>query len=201
TVNDVVLAAVAGALRSVLRHRGETPGRMVASVPISTRRAATPTTLGNQVGVLPIELPDIDDPAGRLAAIARTTRARRQAPPGAPAAGLAPAVRLLGRAGLPRRYLDRQRRVTTFVTNLRGPADRLSLAGTPVTGVLPLPATTGNVTVAFGVLSYAGTLALTVVVDPDACPDLRLLVQALQAELDRPPGAGARPTATADHAD
>ena len=42
----------------------------------------------------------------------------------------------------------------------------------------------GNVTVAFGVLSYAGTLTLTVVADPERCTDLPVLVEVLQRELD-----------------
>jgi diacylglycerol O-acyltransferase / wax synthase len=185
TVNDVVLAAVAGALRSVLRQRGERPGRLVASVPVSARRAAGTATLGNQVGVRPVELPDLDDPARRLAAVARTTRALPDVPRGASAAVLTPLLRLLGRLGLLRWYVDRQRMVSTFVTNVRGPAAPLSFLGSPVTALLPLPATTGNVTVAFAVLSYAGTLAVTVLADPDACPDLALLAGSLQGELDR----------------
>jgi hypothetical protein len=43
---------------------------------------------------------------------------------------------------------------------------------------------TGNVTVAFAVLSYAGTLRVTVTVDPRCCPDLPALVARLQDELD-----------------
>jgi uncharacterized protein DUF1298 len=35
------------------------------------------------------------------------------------------------------------------------------------------------------VLSYAGTLAVTVLADPDTCPDLELLAGTPQAELDR----------------
>ncbi|MCY7290508.1 MAG: WSD1 family O-acyltransferase, partial [Cryobacterium sp.] len=42
----------------------------------------------------------------------------------------------------------------------------------------------GNVTISFAVLSYAGSLRVTITVDPDACPDLPLLRRALKAELD-----------------
>src|SRR5262249_8964481 len=90
-----------------------------------------------------------------------------------------------GRLGLLRWYVDRQRLVSTFVTNVRGPAAPLSFVGSPVTALLPLPATTGNVTVAFAVLSYAGTLAVTVLADPRTCPDLALLAGALQPERAR----------------
>jgi hypothetical protein len=43
---------------------------------------------------------------------------------------------------------------------------------------------TGNVAVAFAVLSYAGTLIVTVTADIDAFPDSEVLVDALQCELD-----------------
>jgi hypothetical protein len=46
----------------------------------------------------------------------------------------------------------------------------------------------GNVTVAFAVLSYAGTLTVTIIADPSHCPDLQLLVAALQRELHRMTG-------------
>jgi diacylglycerol O-acyltransferase len=50
--------------------------------------------------------------------------------------------------------------------------------------VVPLTSVSGNVAVAFAVLSYAGTLVVTVTVDIDAFPDLAVLVDGLQSELD-----------------
>ena len=41
----------------------------------------------------------------------------------------------------------------------------------------------GNVTVAFTALSYAGTLNITVVADPEQCPDFSRMAGAIQAEL------------------
>ena len=81
-------------------------------------------------------------------------------------------------------FVDRQRRVTTMVTNLRGPEVRLGFLGAPIIDVVPVAPITGNVTVGFAVLSYAGTLVLTVVADPRRCPDLPLLRDRLQQELD-----------------
>ncbi len=184
TVNDVVLSAVMGALRTVLRRRGETVGRLVISVPVSARRDASATRLGNQVGVIPVALPATGDPRLRLEAIARITRERKTTAPASSAALLGPAFRALARLGIFRRFVDRQRLVTTFVTNLRGPEEQLSFLGTPITDVIPVSMITGNITVAFAVLSYAGRLVVTVVADPAACPDLRLLVAELQSELD-----------------
>ena len=52
TVNDVILAAIAGALRALLESRGEQLDLVTVSVPVSARQAATGGQLGNQVGVM-----------------------------------------------------------------------------------------------------------------------------------------------------
>ena len=184
TVNDVVLCAVTGALHTVLRRRDETVDRLVVSVSVSARHQASATQLGNQVGVIPMALPATGDPEQRLAAIARITRDRKTAAPASSAAVLAPAFRILARLGVLQRFVDRQRLVTTFVTNLRGPQRQLSFLGAPVVDVIPVSVITGNITVAFAALSYAGTLLVTVVADPEACPDLPAVVAELQGELD-----------------
>ena len=183
TVNDVALTAVAAALRSLLASRGESVDRFVISVPVSARRQASASDLGNEVGVIPLEIPADGDPRDRLRTIAARTQAAKRTPPAASTAVLGPAFRVLARLGLFEWFIDRQRRVHTFVTNLRGPDARLFFTGAPITDVVAVSVTTGNVSVAFAVLSYAGTLGITVIADPDACPDLDVLVGALEAEL------------------
>ncbi|MEJ3748944.1 wax ester/triacylglycerol synthase domain-containing protein [Actinomycetes bacterium KLBMP 9797] len=182
TVNDVLLTAVTGALHALLRHRSEHVERLVVSIPASARRTAGGT--GNQVGVIPVELPTGGDALQRLQAIARITQARKSAPRGASTALLGPAFRTLARMGLFHWFINHQRLVNTFVTNLRGPEHRLSFLGAPITGLNAVTVVPGNVTVTFAALSYAGTLTVTVVADPDRCPDLPVLSRHLQDELD-----------------
>jgi len=158
---------VGGALGRLVAALGERPERFVASVPVSARRSATATELGNRVGVMPVELPVVGDRLARMRSISAATRAGRDAPRGASAALIGPAFRLLARLGLFQRFIDRQRLITTFVTNLRGPDEPLSFAGSPIADIWPLAVVTGNVTVSFAVLSYAGTLAVTIITDPD----------------------------------
>jgi diacylglycerol O-acyltransferase / wax synthase len=184
TVNDVVLTAVTAALRDLLASRGETVDRFVVSVPVSARREAGATELGNRVGVVPVELPATGEAVHRLDAIATITRIAKRAPRAASAAVLGPVFRLLARLGLFHWFIDRQRFVNTFVTNLRGPSDRLAFLGAPITDVLPVAIVTGNVTVSFAVLSYAGTLGVTIIADSGACPDLPVLAVALRSRLD-----------------
>ncbi len=197
TVNDVVLTAVGGALGTVLATRGEHVGELVVSVPMSARTSTTAAELGNDVGVVPVRIPTAGDPAARLAAVAERTRAAKQTPRGASSAIVGPVFRLLAAVGVFRWFINRQRLVHTFTTNVRGPAEVLTFLGARITDVVALTITTGNVTVSFAALSYAGTLAVTIIADVDACPDLTALHHALSDELGRlgvdvvPPPLGA----------
>ncbi|HSP75848.1 MAG TPA: wax ester/triacylglycerol synthase domain-containing protein [Cryobacterium sp.] len=184
TVNDVVLTAIGGALHRLLEQRGECLDRFVLSVPFSERRQTTAGELGNRSGIIPITVPGVGDPVARLESVARTTQAAKEAPPGASTALLGPAFRLLARLGLFQRFVDRQRLIHTFVTNLRGPTERQSIFGCPITAIVPLSVATGNVTVSFSVLSYAGTLTITLNADPDSCPDLAALGFLLADQID-----------------
>ncbi len=186
TVNDVVLAVVTGALHELLQSRGEQANRFVVSIPISARVGATTEQLGNAVGVLPVDLPASGDFDDRVRAIARITREHKRSDGhrGSSAALVGPFFRALARVGLLRPFIDHQHLINTLVTNLRGPDDQLAFAGGAVTRVIPVSIVTGNVTVAFAVLSYAGALTITINSDADLCPDLALLVKLLQSAVD-----------------
>jgi diacylglycerol O-acyltransferase len=189
TVNDVVLSAIAAALHRLLATRGERVEQFVMSVPFSARRHANADDLGNQSGVIPLRVCGVGDLAQRLESLAEATGAAKRAQRGASTALLGPFFRLLAAPGLYRWFIDRQRLIHTFVSNLRGPEIRLSFLGCPVTSIIPLSVATGNVTVAFAVLSYAGSLTITLIADPDTCPDLSELRDALEEELRVLPAA------------
>ena len=80
TVNDVLLAAVAGGLRRLLAGRGEvSDAALVAMVPVSTRPEGTEDALGNQVSAMLVSLAtDIDDPVDRLDAISESSRVAKE---------------------------------------------------------------------------------------------------------------------------
>lgn len=185
SVNDAVLAAITGALRMFLSERGEDVAHFGVSIPVSGRQAATATRLGNDVGVMAVMLPATGTAGARMEAIAAITRARKQAPGAASATILAPALRVLAATRTLNWMTRHQRMVTTFVTNLRGPESRVAFLEAPVTEIIPVSGTSGNVRVAFGVLSDAGTLTVTVVADHDLAGELASLVALLQTELER----------------
>jgi diacylglycerol O-acyltransferase / wax synthase len=151
---------------------------------VSARQADTGGQLGNQVGVMPVTVPADGDPGTRVSRVAAVTQDRKLQGRGTSAALLASGFLLLARAGMLRWFLDRQHIIHTLVTNLRGPGERLTVAGAPVRALIVIPAIAGNVTVTFGVLSYAGTLRITVLSDPAGMPDAAALATALRAELD-----------------
>ncbi|MEU6729810.1 WS/DGAT domain-containing protein [Nonomuraea wenchangensis] len=185
TVNDALLTAITGALRRLLERRGEHVDALSVSVPVSARSTTTPGDLGNRFGVLIAALPVTGGPGQRMARIASVLAERKQAAAQASAAGpFVPLFRALAALGLYRRYLRRQRRIHTLVSNVRGPDRPLTVAGAAVREIIPVAvAENGNVTVSFEILSYAGTVAITVIADPTGVPDLDELVAILNDEL------------------
>ncbi|HEU5391463.1 MAG TPA: wax ester/triacylglycerol synthase domain-containing protein [Streptosporangiaceae bacterium] len=183
TVNDVLLAAVAGALRTLLATRGEQLVQVTITVPVTARRAATSDDLGNQIGIMPLTVPARGDLGARIARTAEITRERKSGARGASAALFVPAFLLLARTGLLGWFARHQRAVQTFVTNLRGPEDPLTFSGAAVRAIIPIPSTTGNVTVTFAAASYAGTLHITILSDPTGMADAPALAAALRREL------------------
>ena len=189
TVNDVVLAAVAGALRTLLAARGEQLDEVAMVAPVAARQTAAGGELGNRVGIMPVTVPAGGELGARVTRIAAITRERKSRVRGASAALFVPAFLLLARTGLLRWFASHQRMIQTFVTNLRGPEDPLTIGGAPVRAIIPIPSTTGNVTVTFGAASYAGTLRITVLSDPARTPDAPALAAALQGQLTPAPSA------------
>ena len=150
---------------------------------MAARRAATGGELGNQIGIMPVTVPATGDIAARITRTAQITRERKSRARGASAALFVPAFLLLARTGLLRWFTSHQRIVQTFLTNLRGPQDPLTFGGAAVRAIIPIPSTTGNVTVTFAASSYAGTLRITVLSDPARMPDAPALAAALRREL------------------
>jgi len=194
TVNDVALTAAAGALRRLLADRGEAVDRLVFSIPAAARPHDGGRSLGNAVGVMPVQVPTIGDPWQRLAETARRTRAAKQAGRGIPPGLVDAFSRVMAALRLAERSVDHQHMINTFLTNVRGPETPLRLLGRQITQVVPVSPTMGNVTASFCVFSYAGNLTITVVTDPQGCPEGPSLERFLDEQLAQLTGAVARAT-------
>ena len=186
TVNDAVLVAVAGALRKVLMARGESLDALVMAVPVSGRRPGNEPALGNMVSPILVPVPATGDIGTRLEQVAARVRAHKADATGPPPiAVLGWLFRPLAAIGGYRWYMNHQHRLHTLVSHVRGPANEFNFGGSPITSAIPVVvAERGNTTVYFEVLSYAGTLTLSVISDPDHFPDIGTLTDAVRAELD-----------------
>lgn len=183
TVNDAVVAAVTGALVDLLARRGEQVEEIVVSVPVSRRRQGEAAALGNETGVVPVRVPAVTDRGRRLAALVAQQGRVRAPGRGGSAAVLTPAFRALAAVGAFQPFVDHQRLVHTFVTNVHGPAERFRIGGAEVSALVPVAVNPGNVAVSFDVLSYAGTLGVTLVCDPGLLPESAWLAERVTAGL------------------
>jgi WS/DGAT/MGAT family acyltransferase len=189
TVNDVVLANVAGALRCFLSRRGEDVRRLDfrAMVPVNVRRQEDAGGFGNRVSMLAAPLPlDEPDPRRRLARIVETTAALK-------ASKLAEGIEMIEKIsewGLTRvftqlaRLTALSRPFNIVVTNVPGPQIQAYLLGCPLHAVYPLVPLYKNQAVGIALFSYQGGLFWGLNSDWDAVPDLHVLVEALREDFE-----------------
>jgi diacylglycerol O-acyltransferase len=185
TVDDALLAAVGGALHDLLASRGDAVEQFRVAVMVAVRRSA-PDALGNAVAPLVVGVPASGTVLERLRLVAGNVRRHRGEVADPLGAGvLVWLLRCAATLGLYRRWLRRQRLFHTSLSDLIGPRAAVALGNSTVSGIVPFAVgDPGNVTVSFLCLSYAGTLTVTAVADPEALPDLPVLQRALQSGLD-----------------
>jgi diacylglycerol O-acyltransferase / wax synthase len=188
TVNDVVLAAVTGAVGRFLRSRGHsTHGlELRAMVPISVRTVDERGALGNRVSSFMAPLPVwSEDPLERLRMVSSTMgdlKRSRQAVGATILTQLtdfAPPT-ILGQAA---RLQPAQRFFNLVVTNIPGPQFPLYLMGRELEAIFPMVPLAKRQAVCFGIFSYNGQVNFGLVGDYDAMPDLELLAQDLEESL------------------
>jgi diacylglycerol O-acyltransferase len=205
TVNDVVLAAVAGGLRDWLLTRGEpvrSSTRIRALVPMSVLdEDEEPTSLGSQVQAQVVDLPVGESNAVvRLHQTSYALQAHHETGRAVSAsrltgiAGFAPTTfHVLGArvaAGYPSRSHD------LVITNVPGPQFPLYAAGAQMLASYPVVPLVAGHAVAVGVTSYDGSVFYGLNADRDAMPDIAVvgdcIAQALSELVDTATGARAR---------
>lgn len=186
TVNDVVLATVAGALRRFLTLRGIDPDpmRIRANVPVSVRSAEEKGSLGNRIALWMTELPvEVADPVRRLDRIRATTvrlKESKQALGARVLAGVSDMTtwRLLALAV---RLSTRSRPYNVVVTNVPGPQVELFLLDARLRAIYPMVNLLENQGLGVALFSYAGRLFWGFVSDYDLVPDLDDFVAAVES--------------------
>ncbi|MGW4587292.1 wax ester/triacylglycerol synthase family O-acyltransferase [Amycolatopsis thermoflava] len=197
-VNDVLMAAMSGGLRELLRARGEPVDALVlrAYVPVSLHQEPPDRLRGNFDGMMLVPLPlGVADPVRRLAMIAAETTERKKHQRSAGGGALF-RVSAVQRAVM--RRMRRQRWANVYAANVPGPPEPLHFAGACVLEMFPIVPLIGNVTLGLGALSYAGQLAIAVVGDADACPDVEVFARGAGHALDALAASGGRDFGPAD---
>jgi diacylglycerol O-acyltransferase / wax synthase len=198
TVNDVVLAAVTGALGRYLRGRGHsTTGlELRAMVPISVRADEEHGALGNRVSAMMAPLPVwCEDPAERMRIVTETMgdlKRSRQAHGADVLTALsdfAPPT-IVGQAA---RLQARQRFFNLVVTNVPGPQFPLYLLGREMLEIYPMVPLAHRQAVCVGIMSYNGQVNFGLTGDFDAMPGLDSLAEDLEAEIDALAKAAPKP--------
>jgi len=189
TVNDLVLATVAGATRRFLEGRGVPVGRLDfrAMIPVSVRTASEHGTLGNRVANFIAQLPvDEADPLARHRKVVRATTEQK----GSRVVHGTEVIEEIGNwtstAVLTQlmRMAAQWRPFNIVITNVPGPPITLYLLEAPLREAYPMVPLFANQALGFALFSYAGNLYWGLNADWDALPDLHDLATALHTEFE-----------------
>ncbi|MET8636867.1 wax ester/triacylglycerol synthase family O-acyltransferase [Streptomyces sp. NPDC004096] len=191
TVNDVLIAVVAGALRRWLDERGDGSAGVEprALIPVSNRRPRTAQPQGNRLSGYLIRLPVGDpDPLQRLRTVRTAMDRNKHAGPnrGAGAVALlADHVPALGhRLGGPLVSQAARLWFDILVTSVPLPSLGLKLGGNPLAEIYPLAPLARGQSLAVAISTYRGRVHYGFVADARAVPDLARLARAVPDEVE-----------------
>ena len=195
TLNDVVMALCAGALRRYLEERGELPEEaLIASVPVSVRAASEKATYSNRVTAVMAELAtDEPDPVKRLRRIHESMRSAKELQEAIPATLLqdftqfatpalfAQAARIAARL----RIADRMRPpFNLIISNVPGPREPLYCGGAQMRTYYPVSAVAEGQGLNITVQSYMDQLDFGFIADRELVPDVWMMTELMHESMD-----------------
>ncbi|MEM1042067.1 MAG: wax ester/triacylglycerol synthase family O-acyltransferase [Bacteroidota bacterium] len=186
-LNDVLMAAVTGALRRYLAGHGEpTAGVEIRSaIPVNLRPYERAFDLGNVFGLVFLSLP-----VGIAGARERLMEIKRQMDIIKSSAEPAVAYGILQTIGAGPALLHEQvvevlsSKVSAVVTNVPGPRECLHFYGNEIRRIMFWVPRAGDIGLGVSVMSYAGTVMLGIATDAKMAPDPEALVAAFHNEID-----------------
>lgn len=189
TVNDVVLAVVAGSINRFLAHRAiDSVGLSFRTmVPVSTRDESQRMALGNRVSNIFVDLPvGPMEPADRLRAITAITKDLKSSHQAIGASALMeigtwapPTLHALAA-----RLMSRGRFINLVVSNVPGPQVPMFLAGARLVANYPMMPLAESCGLSIAVTSLSGIMGFGLTADWDALPDIDVLADGLLVALD-----------------
>ena len=205
SINDVLLAGVAGAIGAWCRDEGDDPaGKEIrAMVPVNLRSLEHAWQLGNRFGLAPLVLPiGIDSPLERVYAVrARMNELKASYQPLLAFAVLAVA----GQCPKPVQDLVLglfAKKSTAVMTNVPGPAVPLSFCGSILRQTMFWVPASGDIGVGVSILSYGGGVQFGLITDDALCAEPQAIIDRFEPEFEKLllltmmlPWAGARASA------
>jgi len=186
TINDVLCAGVAGAMRRFIAARRHPTDDISirAVVPVNLRPEGEKPSLGNRFGLVFLTLPiGIADQHERIMAVKRAMDTIKGSPQALVTYGL---LSLLGMASPQIESIAVNifgQKATGVMTNVPGPRQAISLAGSKVASIMFWVPQSGKLGLGISILSYAGGVRVGVVTDAGLVPDPHALVQAFEEEM------------------
>lgn len=188
SVNDVLLATAAGALRDYLkRNNDDTEGiELRAVVPVNLRPVEKASELGNQFGLIFVDLPvGVEDPLERLELV----RTRMGALKGSSQPIVA--FVLLSAVGLGPKILQDQisgligRNATAVMTNVPGPQKPLYFGGSEITEIEFWVPQSGGIGMGLSILTYNGKVQFGLITDTGLVPDPHHVIDRFADEFEK----------------
>jgi WS/DGAT/MGAT family acyltransferase len=186
TINDVLIAAVTGALRAELEHHGDVPDDVHIMVPFNLRPLdeALPRDLGNDFALILLALPvGIEDRAARLGEVKMRMDAIKDSHEGPISYGILSAIGAAPPAVEDRLIGFFTQKASAVVTNVPGPREQVYFAGAPVQGVLVWAPCSGSIGMTVSIFSYQGEVTVGFMTDTGLVADPHPLVDAFNSEL------------------
>ena len=166
TLNDVLLAIIAGGLRAWLARRDEPERSIRVKVPVSLHQPGEHGVAGNRDSYFFVDLPVTEpDPAARVAAIGRQTAERKRSHD-------ADALYEIGQRPLVARWSMSPRVFTVNVSDVRGPGQPVYVLGGRVRELYALSEIAHGHVLRVAAISSAETLSIGLLADARAVPDL-----------------------------
>ena len=187
TVNDVLMAAVAGAFSMYLERHGQAPpDRFRVSMPVNVRHPGKPLRCENHFAAVPIELPAGPGPLHlRIQAVkTKMDELKRSIAPLVVYRLQRTLLAFLPKA-VSRGLIDfLANKCTAVVTNVPGPAGDIRLEGRRVRSILFWVPQRARIGVGISILSFAGKVQVGVMADEALMPDPAALVDAFEEEFE-----------------
>lgn len=187
TVNDVLVAALAGAVHRYQHEHGGATIDVNTMIPVNLRPAEQPLPrqLGNRFAVVLLTLPSgLRNPLVRLAETKRRMDVIKSSPEAVLTYAIIHAIGLTG-SGLSH-WLGGffANKADAITTNVPGPTKHRYLAGTRISGLLGWVPTSTNQTLGICIFTYAGTVRVGFKADLLAIPDPQSIVVAFTEEIE-----------------